>query len=491
MHGCTPAVPLPLRAMTGSRLCTRFAPSPTGELHVGNVRTALFNWLLARRHGGRFILRIEDTDAARGSETHIDALLAELRWLGLNWDEGPDVDGPAAPYRQSHRAALYARYFTALETQDHAYPCFCDEEVLAAARRARLAAGRPPRYPGTCARLSRAEANRRLAAGERAALRFRVPAGEMVVFEDLIKGEQRFASDDIGDFIIRRMDGTPAFFFSNAVDDALMGVTHALRGEDHLANTPRQILLLRALGLAAPRYGHLPLVLGSDDDKLSKRSGSGSLRALREAGYLPQALVNYLARLGHRYPDDGWRDLDALARDFELARVGRAPAHFDGTQLDHWQREAVARLDDAAFAAWAKDAVGNRFDAARSAAFHAAVRPNVLFPRDVARWAEIVDVAPVRDDAQARAAIRAAGEAFFRAAAEGVTAHGADWERLVAYLRETTGVRGGALFRPLRAALTGLLAGPELPALLALIGAPAARERFLAAARECTRGDEK
>ncbi|MGB2971901.1 MAG: glutamate--tRNA ligase, partial [Candidatus Competibacter sp.] len=327
--------------MTITHVKTRFAPSPTGFLHLGNVRTALFNALLARRDGGQFLLRIEDTDRERSRAEFVDALLEDLRWLGLDWREGPEVGGPQAPYAQSERTAIYARYYRRLEGSEQSYPCFCTPAELALSRKAQLAAGRPPRYTGTCARLGADERQARLERGLQPTLRFRVPAGRAVEFTDLVRGPQRFASDDIGDFVIRRADGTPQFFFANAVDDALMGITQVLRGEDHLANTPRQLLLLEALALSAPRYGHLALIVGADGGPLSKRAGDLSIRELRASGYLPEAVLNYLARLGHAYARDVWMAPEVLAAEFSTAHLGRAPARYDEAQLLHWQSEAV------------------------------------------------------------------------------------------------------------------------------------------------------
>src|SRR6202050_4537569 len=226
--------------MISPQIVTRFAPSPTGDLHLGNARTALFNELLARRAGGRFLLRIEDTDAQRSSDAHTRGLIADLRWLGLEWDAGPDREDERGPYRQSQRAALYARYFEALERAGVVYPCFCSALELSLSRRAQLSSGHPHRYAGHCRELPRQERERRQAQGLPATLRFRVPKGERVSFTDFVHGPQNFLTDDIGDFVVRRADGSAAFFFSNAVDDACMGVTQALRGEDHPTNTPRQ-----------------------------------------------------------------------------------------------------------------------------------------------------------------------------------------------------------------------------------------------------------
>src|SRR5580765_1638183 len=249
-------------AQAAAPVVTRFAPSPTGELHLGNARTALFNQLLARRAGGRFLLRIEDTDSERSVDAHTRGLMADLRWLGIEWDAGPDREDGLGPYRQSQRGARYAQELAALERTGAVYPCFCTPLELSLSRRAQLAAGRPPRYAGTCRALTESERAARLAGGVSPTLRFRVPGGERIDFIDMVHGLQSFLSDDIGDFVVRRADGTAAFFFSNAVDDARMGVTQALRGEDHLTNTPRQLLILAALGLAAPAYGHVSLIVG-------------------------------------------------------------------------------------------------------------------------------------------------------------------------------------------------------------------------------------
>lgn len=465
--------------MNGEATVTRFAPSPTGRLHLGNLRTALFNYLLARARAGRFLLRIEDTDASRGEPEHVDALLGDLRWLGIAWDGGPGTPDDAGSWRQSERGGEYGRFFERLETADRAYPCYCTDEELHLARKAQLAAGKPPRYPGTCADLTGEQRRAREAEGRAASLRFRVPAGRDVVYSDLVRGEQRFPADTLGDFVIRRGDGSPAFLFANALDDALMGVTHVLRGEDHVANTPRQLLLLEALELKAPRYGHVPLLVGEDGAPLSKRRGAAALSELRERGYLPAAVMNYLARLGHHYDDDGLMDAETLARGFELGRLGRAPAHYDRAQLDHWQRLAVSGQDDEAFMRWAGDAVG-RVPADRREPFARAVRPNCLFPADARFWAEALFGPAPAPDEDAAPAIREAGPAFFRAAADAVKSKGVD----PGAIREATGAKGRALFMPLRAALTGTLHGPELKAVLELLGPDETRDRLKAWARD-------
>lgn len=461
---------------------TRFAPSPTGRLHLGNARTALFNGLLARRDGGEMILRLEDTDRERSRVDFEQGILEELRWLGLDWRQGPDTGGPNAPYRQSERQAVYDAYYRQLEESDLVYPCFCSQEALKVARKAQLAAGLPPRYSGTCARLSREETTARLARGDAATLRFRVPADETVVFDDIVRGEQHFATKDIGDFVIRRADGTPSFFFSNAVDDALMGVTHALRGEDHLANTPRQILLLRALELSPPRYGHFPLVLDSDGGPLSKRLGSLGLADLREQGYLPLALANYLARLGHGYAEEKFRDLDALAADFDLARFGRAPAKYDPAQLRHWQKEAMLRLEDEAFDAWLLAHAGSRLaaldDDARRA-FARAVRDNVTLPEDARRFA--ARLLGDEMDETAVAVLQDAGADFFNEALA-LAASESGFASFAKAVGTRTGRSGKALYMPLRAALTGETHGPEMARIWELLGPQKTHARLARAA---------
>ena len=464
--------------MTTEIVKTRFAPSPTGYLHLGNVRTALFNTFLARRRGGQFLLRIEDTDRERSRPEYVAALLEDLHWLGLDWQEGPEVGGARGPYAQSERAAIYADYYQRLETTGQAYPCFCTPAELALSRKAQLSAGRPPRYAGTCARLSEAERCARLERGLQPTLRFRVPAGRTVEFTDRVRGLQRFASDDIGDFVIRRADGTPQFFFANAVDDALMGITHVLRGEDHLANTPRQLLLLEALELPAPEYGHLALIIGADGGPLSKREGDLSLRELRAAGYLPEALLNYLARLGHVYDRDEWLEPAELAAGFALEHLGRASARYDAAQLLHWQSEAVRRMDPDRLWLWMGTTVPQYVAPDSRDDFIATVRPNIRFPADAAFWAERLFNADLTLSAESRAVIVAAGSAFFTHALAAYAQHGAAYPRLVEDLKRRTGLKGKHLFMPLRAALTGETHGPELARVIDLMAPDCVRRRL-------------
>jgi glutamyl-tRNA synthetase len=460
--------------MSSASVVTRFAPSPSGALHLGNARTALFNYLLARKHHGRFVLRIEDTDAQRTRVVMVEAVCSDLTWLGLTWDEGPDHPGPHAPYRQSQRGGLYQQYFERLERDGLAYPCFCSPLELDVARRAQLAAGRPPRYAGSCRELNAEQQAARVAQGRKPSLRFRVQSGVAIEFEDLVHGPQRYLSDEIGDFIIRREDGTAAFFFSNALDDALMGVTQVLRGEDHLSNTARQWLLLQALSLTPPQYGHVSLLVGEDGTPLSKRDGATGVRELRDAGYAGEAVCNHLFRLGHSTPHNQLLSLPQMADAFDLKHLQRAPAHFDPAQLRHWQSEWVHSLSGEQVRGWLDPILPRDLPPGQSEAFIAAVLPNIVLAEDARLWQQIVFDEPLSYEEPALRTARAAGPAFFAAAA-GAVGSAAD----LGALRSATGRKGADFFMPLRAALTGRLHGPELAPLLAAMPAERVRARLL------------
>jgi glutamyl-tRNA synthetase len=467
----------------------RFAPSPTGQLHVGNARTALFNWLLARGSGGRFILRIEDTDVERSTRESEAAIAGDLRWLGLDWDEGPDLGGPHGPYRQSERLHLYQSYAQELLNQGSAYYCFCTPEQLEADRQAALSEGRPVKYAGTCRQLSRDQVTGRLTAGEHAAIRFRVPDREGLVFTDLVRGEVRFAIDVIGDPVVLRADGTPAYNFAVVVDDALMEVTHAIRGEDHLSNTPRQILLYEALGFTPPQFAHLALVMGPDHSPLSKRHGTTSVAEFRTRGYLPEAMVNYLALIGwsprgeaadsrSSGDDSELVPIDQLARRFSLDRVGHSPGVFDEEKLAWVNRHYLKTADPARIAElsvpffiqagvpMAPDAVGIRFLTAAMPMVTSSVDRLSQVP---ARLAFLFDYDARRTltDEQLRREMSSEGaRAVAVALAEELAgAPRLDRERFRAVANQVkarTGQKARALFHPIRVALTGRAEGPEL-----------------------------
>jgi glutamyl-tRNA synthetase len=457
----------------------RFAPSPTGQLHVGNARTALFNWLLARGGSGTFILRIEDTDAERSTRESESAILRDLRWLGLDWNEGPDIGGGHGPYRQSERLHLYQSYATELLAAGAAYHCFCTTAQLDAERQEQLAEGRPARYAGTCRRLSRDQAAARIASGERPAIRFRVPDDRDVVFTDAVRGDVRFQTDVIGDPVIVRADGTPAYNFAVVVDDALMEVTHVVRGEDHISNTPRQILLYEALGFTPPIFAHLSLVMGPDHSPLSKRHGATSVAEFRAKGYLPEALVNYLALIGWS-PGNGDELLpvEELARRFSLEGVGHSAGVFDEEKLAWANRHYLKMADPARLAelslpyfteagvAMSPDAAGLGFLASAMAMASASVDRLSQVPGRLA-FLFGYDAVGVLSDATLRDEMRADGaRAVVGALAEELaSAPRLDREKfreIANRVKARTSQKGKALFHPIRVVLTGRAEGPEL-----------------------------
>ena len=496
----------------------RFAPSPTGQLHVGNARTALFNWLLARGKDGTFILRIEDTDSERSTRESETGILEDLRWLGLEWDEGPDAGGLHGPYRQSERLHLYASYANELMASGHAYHCFCSPAKLESDRKAMLAAGRPPRYAGTCRDLSRDDARARMEGGEKPVVRFRVPESTDVGFDDLVRGDVTFNTDVIGDPVLLRSDGRPAYNFAVVVDDALMEITHVIRGEDHISNTPRQMLLYQALGFAPPQFAHLALVMGPDHTPLSKRHGATSVAEFRARGYLPEALVNYLALIG--WSPGGDQELlpvDELARRFAIEDVGHSAGVFDQEKLAwmnrHYMKEAApARLAAESMRYFvARGHVKRRTDEAVE--YVASVLPmavgsvdrleeipdrvRFLFEFDAAAAMAREEVAAVLREPAAREVVGALAREI-----DGPILDRDAFRALANRVKSATGQKGKALFHPIRVALTGEGGGPELdlavPAIDRGAGLPpqagvakivSSRERAAAFARAIAHGE--
>ncbi len=453
----------------------RFAPSPTGTLHIGSARTALYNFLLARHHGGSFVVRSEDTDVARSEKRFEHAILEDLAWLGLAWDEGPDVGGPYGPYRQSERLDRYREAAAGLLESGAAYRCFCSEARLEELRAAALAAGRTPRYDRSCLALDPAEAAARVVAGEPAAVRLRVPDGE-IAFTDLIRGPMSFSSDVIGDFILLRSDGVAAYNFAAAVDDRDMAITHVVRGDDHLSNTARQLLVLAALGAEPPRYAHHSLILGGDGGKLSKRHGATAIGEYRELGYLPRAVTNYLALLSWSHGEDELLELDRLIAGFELERLSASPAIFDRDKLDWLDHQWIMRLPDAEH----ERLVGERLPAGTPVpaveALAAAFKPSLERYGEVPALAAPVLERPALDAAaRAVAGPAAARLALFRelraASAADYVAPDAARELLAEYRRvgKQAGHSARELLMPLRVALTGREHGPELHYVLAAL----------------------
>src|SRR5690242_9653752 len=314
----------------------RFAPSPTGQLHIGNVRTALYNWLFARKTGGTFVLRIEDTDVERSEKRFEAQLIEDMKWLGLDWDEGPEVGGPYPPYRQSDKMGVYQNYAERLIREQKAYYCFCTAEELERERQQAMAEGRQPIYSGKCRQLDPAEAERRRASGEAAAIRLKIP-DRPIRFHDIVRGDVEFSNEVVSDPIIVRSSGMPVYNYVVVIDDADMKITHVVRGDDHISNTPKQVAVYEALGLPVPEFAHLSTILGPDRERLSKRHGATSVANFREMGVLPEALMNYLALLGWA-PSGGDREIfpkDELIKEFSLERVTPSPAVFDTEKL-HW-----------------------------------------------------------------------------------------------------------------------------------------------------------
>jgi glutamyl-tRNA synthetase len=464
--------------MSNALLKTRFCPSPTGLMHLGNLRTALFSALLAKKMNGIFLLRIEDTDRARSQPEFAQAIFDDLKWLGLEWQEGPDYDRGHGPYWQSQRQAIYDHYYQIISAQGLTYPCFCSEQQLTLTRKVQLASGKPPRYPGTCRLLTSTQIAEKRAQNLPETLRFHVPLDQYTVFNDLVRGEQRFSNNDIGDFIIRRADGTPPFMYCNAIDDALMEVTHALRGEDHLTNTPRQIMILQALHLPAPQYGHIPLIVGADGSPLSKRHGSRSIQELRAQGFLPGAINNYLARLGHYYENDSFMDLSELAAQFSIASLGKSPARFDNSQLLYWQKEAVLHSVTEKLETWLTETARQRIPTMEIKRFLEIIKPNITFPQEVNDWAEWLFASTLNYDAEQHEILRTAGQAFFTTALAALEQPHADFASVSRALKEQLGLKGKALFQPLRIVLTGQLHGPEMDKLFQLLGIDRMRHRL-------------
>jgi len=456
----------------------RFAPSPTGHLHVGNARTLLFNWLLARGQGGTFVLRIEDTDFERSTRESERSIIEDLRWLGLDWDEGIEVAGDHGPYRQSERLHIYRAHAVELMSRGQAYRCFCSAEQLETDRQEALQHGRPPKYVGRCRNIPADEARRRAEGGEPAVIRFRVPEQRDVVFTDLVRGEVRFSTDVIGDPVLVRSDGIPAYNYAVVVDDALMAITHVVRGEDHISNTPRQILLYEAFGWTPPVFAHVPLVLGPDHSPLSKRHGATSVHEFRERGYLPEALANYLALIGWSPGnDEELLPLEEMARRFRIEDVGHSAGVFDMEKLawvnrhylkvaspDRLVRLSLPYLRRAGWVAEPADADIEFLKQVVPIAAAVVDRLEQVLPR----LAFLFDFSPERS--LEHPAIRAEAQearAVIDALADVLTDQAPMLDReafraMAARVRERTGQKGKTLFHPIRLALTGEPEGLEL-----------------------------
>jgi glutamyl-tRNA synthetase len=440
---------------------TRFAPSPTGNLHVGNVRTALHNWLLAKKHGGRFLLRIDDTDAERSREEYVNAIRADLAWLGLI---------PDGEKRQSGRFELYQREFERLVANGRVYRCYETAQELDLKRKVLLGRGLPPTYDRAALELTEADHAAKAAAGERPHWRFRLDGDTPIEWRDGIRGPQHFDPRQMSDPVIRRADGSWLYMLPSVIDDVAMGITDVLRGEDHVSNTAAQVQMFAALGSPAPRFAHEALLVGTEG-KLSKRLGSLGLSELRAAGIEPEALVALLARLGTSDPVDPTLDAAALAQSFDLSHFGRAPARFDEGELHRVNSATVHRLPFAR--------VAHLLPQGMSEAGWDAIRPNLSHIGEAAAWWQVVTGPVVAPDVDAEMA------GYLELAADTAAAmqwENDPWHELTAELKQATGRKGKSLFLPLRQALTGRDHGPDMAALLPLIGRDAAVERLRTAA---------
>ena len=472
--------------MSDVAMRVRFAPSPTGPFHIGGARSALFNWLLARKTGGKLILRIEDTDLERSSRESEENIKNALKWLGIDWDEGIDIGGEYGPYRQTERLPIYAEYTERLLASGKAYRCYCTDQELDAERQKLMAEGQTPRYLGKCRQLTAADEAALLAEGRKPTVRFRVPENQDITVQDAVRGTVSFDSNGIGDYVIVKSDGIPVYNYAVVLDDALMKITHVVRAEEHLSNTPRQILLYQALGLPLPIFGHVSLILGKDRSKMSKRHGATSVEQYKALGYLPEALVNFLALLG--WSPVGEQEIFSsaeLIELFSLDHVAKNPAVFDIDKLNWINSQYLKRLDlgtltdmalphlreaglieaelTAERKAWVTQVVG-------------AVREYISFASQIPEHAAVFfqDEITMENDETADVLrdpdVPQVMEAFLNKLAAMDPVDGEQVQAALKAVGKELKLGGKKVFMPVRVALTGKMHGPELIALIPLLG---------------------
>ncbi len=458
----------------------RFAPSPTGYLHLGNARTALFNYLFAKHEEATFILRIEDTDLERSKKEYEEMLIEDLKWMGLDWDEGPDKGGPHGPYRQSERLEIYYKYVDKLLKSGDAYYCYCSEEELEKEREKAIAEGRPYRYSGKCRNLTPEDRSDYETKGIKPVIRFKVP-DKTVIFEDLIRGHVEIDTKEFGDFVIVRQDGMPVYNFVVVIDDALMGITHVIRGEDHLSNTPKQIVIYEALGFNIPQFAHLPIILGEDRTKLSKRHGAVSVRALKDDGFLSEAVFNYLSLLGWHPKDE--REIlpkEEIIKQFKIEDVNKSPAIFDRTKL-RWMNgvyireildlEELTRRSVEFF-----EGFGYKADFEYYKKVMEAIRDSIETLMDIKERSKVffIDEFPFTDEIVAEVK---ADPNFYKVVEifyekikvlDKITKE--DFKSITKEIQKEHGFKGKALFHPIRIALTGESSGVGLDILVEVVG---------------------
>ena len=464
----------------------RFAPSPTGPFHIGGARSALFNWLLARKLGGKMVLRIEDTDRDRSTPESEENIKAALKWLGMDWDEGVDVGGPYGPYRQMERLDIYKKYTDQLLAEGKAYYCYCTPEELEAEREALVAKGEDPRYMGKCSHLTPEQIAQYEAEGRKPSIRFRVPKDQEIVINDMVRGTVVFESNGIGDFVIVKSDGIPTYNYAVVIDDALMHITHVVRAEEHLSNTPRQCLLYDALGFKKPEFGHISLILGPDHRKMSKRHGATSVDQYRQMGYLPAGINNFLALLGWAPSDEQELfTMEELIQAFGMDHVAKNPAVFEIKKLNWINQHYMRQLSDEAF-----------FEAAKPHMIEKGYMTGEETGEKL-EWLKAV-VAVVKDRVEFGAQIPSAVEMFFndefdfedeetKAVLEGATVpqviacfleelpkletlDAPSIKALFKSIQKITKLKGKDVFMPIRIAMTGNQHGLELAAVIPLLG---------------------
>lgn len=468
------------------KIRVRFAPSPTGPLHIGGARSALFNYLYAKQNNGDFILRMEDTDLERSSKESEENIKSSLKWLGIHWNEGIDIGGPHEPYRQTERLPIYQKAVDRLISTGHAYYCYCSEEECEAERQSLTEKGETPRYLGKCRNLTDEDKKKFEAEGRKPVVRFRVPDHHTITIQDMVRGEVSFGTEEMGDYIIVKSDGIPTYNFAVVMDDSDMGVTHVVRGEEHLSNTPRQILIYEALGLPMPKFAHVSLILGKDRSKMSKRHGSTSVVAYRNQGYLPEALVNFLALLG--WAPEGEEEIftmEQLIEKFNLDRVSKSPAVFDmeklkwinGTYIrnlapDKLKSLALPYLQDAGF-------VGmnlTRSEDAWVSLVAETLRNYLSCLEDIKERMEMFMgqyVTFETDEAKqvlAGESIPRVINMFAAKIKEAEVISPEVVKGILKQIRKDTGLGGSQVFMPVRVALTGQMHGPDLDKLAAILG---------------------
>lgn len=476
-------------------LKVRFAPSPTGPFHIGGARSALFNWLLARKTGGKMVLRIEDTDRKRSSRESEENIKAALKWLGMDWDEGVDAGGPNGPYRQTERLDIYRKYTEKLLAEGKAYYCYCTDEELEEERQALIKDGKTPRYMGKCRNMTEDEHKALEAEGRKPTIRLRVPANKTLLVKDLVRGDVEFDSNGIGDFVIVKSDGIPTYNYAVVIDDYLMGITHVIRAEEHLSNTPRQLVVYDALGFEKPVFGHISLILGKDHTKMSKRHGATSVDQYRRLGYLPEALDNFLALLG--WAPEGEEEIfsmDEMVNLFSMDRVAKNPAVFDIDKLNWINAQYVRKLDKDAFFELAKpfmieaeymtgEETGEKLEWLKDVAYTAVTQIDygAQIPEKIAMY---FDDEFEMENEEAAAVLH--GEtvplvinSLLQGLKELEVLDKASVKAVFKQIQKGNKLKGKDVYMPIRVALTGNQHGPELVEMIPLLGVSRSSKRIL------------